>query len=59
MLIIASGQGAHNRDIFSIFCYMKLCCVFSLGSPYQGDSNEYTQYTMFNIIQKGNQLKLS
>ena len=36
-------------DIFSIFFNMKVCCVFSLGSPYRGDSNEYTQYTIFNI----------
>ena len=28
---------------------MKLFCVFSLESPHRGDSNEYTQYTIFNI----------
>ena len=28
---------------------MKVCCVFSLESPRRGDSNEYTQYTIFNI----------
>ena len=28
---------------------MKVCCVFSLESPHWGDSNEYTQYTIFNI----------
>ena len=28
---------------------MKECCVFSLKSPGWGDSNEYTQYTIFNI----------
>ena len=26
---------------------MKVCCVFSLESPHRGDSNEYTQYTIF------------
>ena len=26
--------------------------MFSLESPYPGDSNEYTQYTIFNITQK-------
>ena len=26
--------------------------MFSLGSPHQGDSNEYTQYTIFNIKKK-------
>ena len=36
-------------DIFSIFFNMEVCCVFSLESPHRGDSNEYTQYTIFNI----------
>ena len=31
---------------------MKVCCVFSLESPHRGDSNEYTQYTIFNINTK-------
>ena len=26
--------------------------MFSLESPYQGDSNEYTQYTIFNMNKK-------
>ena len=26
---------------------MKLCCVFTLESPHWGDSNEYTQNTIF------------
>ena len=30
----------------------KLYCVFSLESPHRGDSNEYTQYTIFNIKKK-------
>ena len=38
-----------NRDIFTIFFNMKVYCVFSLESPHQGDSNEYTQYSIFNI----------
>ena len=37
---------------------MKVCCVFSLESPQKGDSNEYTQYTIFNI-RKENHHKLS
>ena len=45
-------------DIFSIFFNMKVCCVFSLESPHRGDSNEYTQYTIFNI-KKINHPKLS
>ena len=36
-------------DIFSIFFNMKVFCVFSLESPHRGDSNEYTQYTIFNV----------
>ena len=28
---------------------MKVCCMFSLESPRRGDSNEYAQYTNFNI----------
>ena len=39
-------------DIFSIFFDMKVCCVFSLESPHRGDSNEYTQYPIFNIKKK-------
>ena len=31
---------------------MKVSCVYSLESPHQGDSNEYTQYTVFNIKMK-------
>ena len=26
---------------------MKVYCVFTLESPHRGDSNEYTQYTIF------------
>ena len=39
-------------DIFSILFNVKVCCVFSLESPHRGDSNEYTQYTIFNIKKK-------
>ena len=52
MLIIATGQGGHDRDIFSIFLNMKICCVISLKSPHRSDSNDYTQYTIFNIRKK-------
>ena len=31
---------------------MKVCCVFSLKLPRRGDSNEYTQYTIFNMNKK-------
>ena len=39
-------------DISSIFFNMKVFCVFSLESPHRGDSNEYTQYTIFNVENK-------
>ena len=48
----------HNKDIFSVFFNMKVCCVFSLESPHRGDSYEYTQYTIFNI-KKENHHKFS
>ena len=38
--------------IFSIFFNIKVCYVFSLESPYRGDSNEYIKYTIFNIKKK-------
>ena len=50
MLIIAPGQEAYS-DIFSIFLNMKVYFVFSLVSPHRGDSNVYTQYSIF-IIKK-------
>ena len=31
---------------------MKVYCVSSLESSHRGDSNEYTQYTIFNIKKK-------
>ena len=30
----------------------KVYCVFTLESPHRGDSNEYTQYTIFNMNKK-------
>ena len=51
MLIKAPGR-RHNRDAFSIFFNMKVCCVFSLESPHRGDSNEYAQYTILNMKTK-------
>ena len=32
-----------------MFIHMKIYCMFSLKSPLRGDSNEYPQYTIFNI----------
>ena len=33
-------------DMFLISFNTKVCCALSLESPYRGDSNEYTQYTI-------------
>ena len=38
-------------DIFSIFFDMNVRCVFSLESPHQGDSDEYTNIP-FSIYKK-------
>ena len=38
--------------MFSIFLNMKVCYVFSLESPHQGNSNGYTQHTIINIKKK-------
>ena len=31
---------------------MTVCCVLSLESPHRGDSNKYTQHTIFNMKKK-------
>ena len=48
MLVIAPRQKTKYVYIFDFF-NMKLYCVFSLESPRGGDSNEYIQYTIFNV----------
>ena len=37
-----------NRYLMVIFLFYHelVCCVYSLESPHQGDSNEYTQHTI-------------
>ena len=42
------GEEAIEGYLFDFFNIV-VCCVFSLESPHRGDSNEYTQYTIFNI----------
>ena len=51
MVIIAPGQEA-GKAYLSIFFSTKVCCVYSLESPHRGDSNGFTQYTIFNINTK-------
>ena len=38
-----------RSGIFFVFFNMTACCMFSLEFHCPGDSNEYTQYTIFNI----------
>ena len=53
----SARSGGHYMDLiwfpflllFSVFFNIKVCCVFSLESPHRGDSNEYTQYSIFDI----------
>ena len=43
-------DSARSEGIIGIsflFLKMKVCCVFALELPHQGDSNEYTHYTFF------------
>ena len=48
------NHGASKGGIIGIFFFfnMKVSCVFSIGSPHRGDSNEYKQFTFFNIEKK-------
>ena len=39
-------------NVFSNVFDMMVCCVLSLESPHRGNSNEYTQYTVFYIKKK-------
>ena len=48
----SARSGGLTRDIFLIFFAMKVRCVFSLESPHGGDSNENTQYAIFNMNKK-------
>ena len=47
MRVDNSARSGGIIRISLIFCYMKVYCVFTLESPHRGDSNEYTQYTIF------------
>ena len=45
-------SGGKIGVFFSIVCNIKVYCVFSLELSHRGDSNEYTQYTIFNMKKK-------
>ena len=45
--------------IFFIFFNIKVCCVFLLESPHRDDSNENTQYTIFNLKKRKKKITLN
>ena len=47
MRVDNSARSGGIIRISLIFYNMKVYCVFTLESPHRGDSNEYTQYTIF------------
>ena len=44
-----SARSGGKYGILSIFFNLKVCCVLSFELLRRGDSNEYTQYTIFKI----------
>ena len=52
MRVDYSARSGGMIKISLIFYNMKVYCVFILESPHRGDSNEYTQYTIFNMNRK-------
>ena len=52
MRVDYSARSGGLIEIFFYFFNMEVCCMSSLESPHRGDSNEYTQYTIFNIKKK-------
>ena len=51
-MVDESARSVGIIKISLIFYNMKVFCVFSLESPHCGESNENTQYTVFNIKKK-------
>ena len=56
MRVDNSARSGGIIRISLIFYNMKVYCVFTLESPHQGDSNEYTQYTIFQYEKEKNTL---
>ena len=48
----SARSGCKIRISFQFSFNMKVYCVFSVESPLRGDSNKYTQYTIFSIKKK-------
>ena len=49
MRVDNSARSGGILGISLIYYNKKVFCLFSLESPHLGDSNEHTQYTVFNI----------
>ena len=49
MRVDNSARSGGIIRISLLFFNMKVCCVFSLKLPHLGESNGYTQYTVYNI----------
>ena len=47
MRVDNSARSGGIIRISLMFYNMKVYCVFTLESPHRGDSNEYTQYAIF------------
>ena len=45
----STRSGGIIETPFRFFFTMKVCCVSSIELPHRGHSNEYTQYTIFNV----------
>ena len=48
----SARPGGIKGIYISLFYTIKVCCMFELESPHRGDSNKYTQFTIFNIKKK-------
>ena len=55
--ILPIAQENKHLGIIFLFYHGIVCCVYSLESPHQGDSNEYTQHTI--IVQKIEKMSLN
>ena len=45
--ILPIAQESKYRRTFFLFYHDIVCCEYSLESPHRGDSDEYTQHTIF------------
>ena len=55
--ILQIAEENKYSEIFFLFYHEIVCCVYSLESLHQGDSNEYTQHTI--IVWKSENISLN